>query len=281
MLATEVGNKGLDLVMRRRIQGMSGLLNLHLDEAVKLSWKESSVMVSKAQGHGNVHARNIHKWTLQFLQTKALPLHRLGQAWWTILSDEDIASEIKLRIVEKSKNGFVKAEDLVDLVASPEMQKAFSEKGISKESISKSMANRWLQKLDWRYQRAQNGMYIDGHERKDVVAYRCAFVERWGGYELRFHCWDDEGLELPRLNGFPVPDGLPFRLVLITHDESTFYQNDRRKIMWAPTTDRPTPQPKGDGQSIMVLDFLTSEWGRLCNGNEFALPLFPHSLSFY
>jgi hypothetical protein len=171
-------------------------------------------------------------------------------------------------MVEKSKKGFLRAEDLVDLVASPEMQRIFSEKGISKASISKKTASRWLKKLDWRYQRARNGMYIDGHEREDVVAYRREFVERWKTYDLRFHKWDDAGQELPRPNGFPVPDGLPFRLILITHDESTFYQNDLRKIMWVQTTSRPTPQPKGDGQSLMVSDFLTSEWGRLRDGNE-------------
>jgi hypothetical protein len=163
----------------------------------------------------------------------------------------------------------VKAEDVVDLVASREMQVTFSEKGICKPSISKRTATRWLQKLDWRYQKTRNGMYIDGHEREDVVAYRCAFVERWKTFEKRFHQWDNDGRELPRPNGFPLPDNGPFRLVLITHDESTFYQNDRRKIAWAQTTSRPVPQPKGDGQSIMVSDFLTSEWGRLHDGKEF------------
>jgi hypothetical protein len=80
-------------------------------------------------------------------------------------------------MVEKSKKGFLRAEDIVDLVASPEMQKAFSEKGICKLSISKKMATHWLQKLDWQYKRSQNGMYIDGHKRKDVVAYQHEFVE--------------------------------------------------------------------------------------------------------
>jgi hypothetical protein len=112
-------------------------------------------------------------------------------------------------------------------------------------------------------------MYIDGHEREDVVAYRCAFVERWKTFEKHFHQWDNDGRELPRPNGFPLPDNGPFRLVLVTHDESTFYQNDCHKIAWAQTTSRPVPQPKGDGQSIMVLDFLTSEWGRLHDGKEF------------
>ena len=57
-------------------------------------------------------------------------------------------SEIKSRIVEKSKEKFVRAEDVTDLVASAEMQVIFSEKGICKPSISKRMAAHWLQRLD-------------------------------------------------------------------------------------------------------------------------------------
>jgi hypothetical protein len=54
-------------------------------------------------------------------------------------------------MVKKSKKGFVRAEDLIDLIASPEMQKSFSEKGIYKASISKKTATCWLQNLDWQY----------------------------------------------------------------------------------------------------------------------------------
>jgi hypothetical protein len=237
------------------------------------------VVVSKAQGHGDAHARRIREWTLEFLQTEALPHHRLGQAQWTVLHNEDIAREIKLKMVEISKKGFLRAEDVADLVASPKMQNTFSEKGICKPSISKKTATRWLQKLDWRYESSQNGMYIDGHEREDVVVYRREFVERWGTYEKRFHKWDNDGHELPRPNGFPLPNGGPFWLVLITHDESMFYQNDHRKIAWTQKNSRPTPQPKGEGQSIMISDFLTSEWGRLCDGDEsVSIAVFPPSV---
>ena len=41
------------------------------------------------------HARRIRERTVRFLQTEVLPIHRLVQARWTVLSDEDIASEIK------------------------------------------------------------------------------------------------------------------------------------------------------------------------------------------
>ena len=77
--------------------------------------------------------------------------HHLGQVWWMVLCDEDITSEIKLHLVEKFKKGFLKAENVIDLVASPEMQRTFTEKGICKPSILTSTALRWLKKLDWRY----------------------------------------------------------------------------------------------------------------------------------
>ncbi|KAI0281130.1 hypothetical protein BGY98DRAFT_1095071 [Russula aff. rugulosa BPL654] len=178
-LTVKVGNKSLDLVTCQRIQAMLSLLNLLKDMGM------------------DAHARCIRKWTVEFLQHGALPLHHLGQARWTVLSDKDIASEIKLQMVEKSKKGFLKAEDLVDLVATPEMQEIFSEKGICKKSISKNMATRWLQKLDWRYKGIKKGMYINGHEREDVVAYRRKFIKWFKFYENHFHQWDNDGQELP------------------------------------------------------------------------------------
>lgn len=147
-LVMEFSNKNLDHITRQQIQGMMGLLNLHLDDDLSLSWKKTSVIVSKAQGRGDTHTRCICEWTGEFLPSGALPLHCLGQAQWTVLSDEDITSKIKLKMVEKTKKGFLKGEDLVELVASPEMQNVFSKKGISKLLISNKTATHWLKKLD-------------------------------------------------------------------------------------------------------------------------------------
>lgn len=65
------------------------------------------------------------------------------------------------------------------------------------------------------------------------------------------------------LTGFPVPLGQRFRLILVTHDESTFYENDRHKTTWGHKSDKPVPLKKGEGSSLMASDFLTVEWGRL------------------
>ena len=68
--------------------------------------------------------------------------------------------------------------------------------------------------------------------------------------------------------GFPVPQVSQFLLILVTHDESTFYKTDRRKKKRTHATQKPQPEGGGEGQSIMVSAFLTSEWGILRDEDE-------------
>lgn len=110
-------------------------------------------------------------------------------------------------------------------------------------------------------------MYIDGHKREDVVEYQKRFVERWKEYKKWFIIYDNDGKILSTPTRFPVPQ-TRFRLILVTHDESTFYENDWRKIHWVNANAKAVAEKKGEGQSIMVSDFLTSEWGRLTDGEE-------------
>jgi len=101
---------------------------------------------------------------LRYILYNKLPLHRLGHTWWTALEDEDIAQELKLRITEKVKGGYLKVSNVVDVVKSPEVQAVLRRKGVFKPSISECTARRWLAGLGWRYGKMRNGMYIDGHE---------------------------------------------------------------------------------------------------------------------
>ncbi|KAJ7181877.1 hypothetical protein C8R46DRAFT_822276, partial [Mycena filopes] len=52
-------------------------------------------------------------------------------------------------------------------------------------------------------------------------------------------------------------------LIVVTHDESTFFARDRRQTFYQHSSMKPTPERKGEGESLMVSDFLTQEWGRL------------------
>jgi len=134
--------------------------------------------------------------------------------------------------------------------------------GIRKPSILLATAKRWLGKLNWHYNKMKNGIYIDGHERDDVVAYQQAFVYRWADYKARFQIWDGNGIP----HSHHPTDSHP--LILITHNESKFFQNDERQTCWNYQDSQPTPRPKGNGQSLMVSDFLMAEWGHLCNGSR-------------
>ena len=268
-LTEEAKHCDLDAIVRTRVAEMTGFLNLCTDTKTKYSWTKASEVVATMQGRGTNHARRIREWVFDFLKQGDLPLHNLKWTRPTLLDDEDIAGEIKSRITEKVGSGYLKAEDVVEIVASPKMQAIFAQKGISKASISVKTAHRWLDKLGWTYGKLKNGMYIDGHERSDVVEYREWFVERWMEYERRFHRWDNDGTELPRPNGFPVPGAIGrFRLILVTHDESTFFQNDERNTGWSHESSKSKPKAKGNGQSLMVSDFLTPDWGRLRDGDE-------------
>ena len=260
-------DQSLDLFLRARVMAMTGTLNIFLDSDLVHTWRKASLLVAKTQGHGIMHARNIRQWILSFLRDGQLPHHRLTQARWSVLQDEDIAQDLQLQLTQRAKNQYIKAADVVEIIASPEIQEKFAQIGVVKPSISERTAQRWLWKMRWRYRALRHGMYADGHEREDVVAYRKAFADRWMEYEKRFHIWDDQGNLMPLPKGFPVQGGR-FHLVLITHDESTFYQNDQRKTRWAHDSQGATPRPKGEGQSIMVSDFLTTEWGRLRDGDE-------------
>ena len=105
-------------------------------------------------------------------------------------------------------------------------------------------------------------MYLDGHEREHVVTYQKAFLDCWAEYEKWMLTYDKDGLVNASPAGFEVP-GSHFWLVLVTHDESTFYANDKCKTRWTHTSETPTPEHKGEGASLMVLDFLVPEWGWL------------------
>jgi hypothetical protein len=87
------------------------------------------------------------------------------------LDDKDVAQLIQLEVLDMTKGGGIKATNVVDIVASTWVQEKLRQIGICKPVISDSTARRWLKKLGWQYGKHSNGMYVDGHERADVVLY--------------------------------------------------------------------------------------------------------------
>ncbi|KAF7302004.1 RNF220 domain-containing protein [Mycena indigotica] len=172
-------DKKADVVFRTRLVSMHGTLNIYLSSAFNYTWRQASTLIAHSQGLGNHHARRIRDWLHTFLSTRKLPVHIISvNDGDSLLDDEDFALAIKLHLQTVcAKNKHFRAQDIVDFVASAGMQERLETAGIQKRSISVRTARRWLKRMDWRFGARKNGMYVDGHEREDVVAYRAAFVK--------------------------------------------------------------------------------------------------------
>lgn len=58
------------------------------------------------------------------------------------------------------------------------------------------------------------------------------------------------------------------RIYLVTHDELSFYKNDRAKRGWIHPYFKFKLHPKGEGKSLMISDILVPEFGRLTHTNK-------------
>ena len=127
-------------------------------------------------------------------------------------------------------------------------------------TLSSQTAVKWLQEMGYKFRDVRKGVYKDGHERADVVAYRQAeFLPALQALENRMVHW-----ELINANGeeelrMVYPSDLPpgvRPVVLIVHDESTFNANDGRLKIWV-KEDNLSLKKKTRGKGIIVSDFLT------------------------
>ena len=111
----------------------------------------------------------------------------------------------------------------------------------------------------------KKGVYIDGHEREDVVSHRRKFLRQLiaGGFLTPELAPSTEAKE-----AFPDdldPPTLPRREknIFIFHDETTFNANDDESLQWG-TADSQIIRPKSRGSGMMVSDFITERDGFLC-----------------
>jgi len=70
----------------------------------------------------------------------------------------------------------------------------FPSLGFEDRKISLSTAYRWITRLGWTFHRYQKGVYVDGHERVDVIEDRKEFIQK---FDKLFHFmpkYDEETL---------------------------------------------------------------------------------------
>ena len=221
---------------------------------------EIAEIMYKTQENQNLdyQARCIRSWANFFLLHGEFPIRLHGQHQKVLprILDEDIASDCLayLRSLKKKELGLL-------------TQLSFSQwvrNNIEGCNISPPTAGRWLHHLGFHYGVVRKGIYVDGHERKDVVKYRTQFVSIMHELQKRMCSFSGVSMEIE------TPPSLrqdETEIVLVVHDETTFSANDGKKSVWIQDGNPPL-RPKGDGNSVMMSEFLCPCHGRLFNYSD-------------
>ncbi|KAI6117748.1 hypothetical protein EV401DRAFT_2057686 [Pisolithus croceorrhizus] len=136
------------------------------------------------------------------------------------------------------------AQAIVDYLAIPDVQQHFN----LLKTVSLATAQHWMEHTSYSWTTPHNGQYVDGHEQEDVVEYwQNKFLPAW--YALDSKTWKWSATDTNQLEEGQV-----------LHSRPT----------------KPTLQPKGEGLSLMVADFMSADYGWLQSpdGKESACVLF-------
>jgi hypothetical protein len=195
-------------------------------------------------------------WSKTYIEHGLLPHSKRGQHTKvaSLLDDEDVKMDVLNWLRSQQKNSNITAKSLQDYVSTA----LFPNMGAKKSSIGLSTARKWLKRLGWKYGKHQKGVYVDGHERADVIDYRGKFLNELKALEdISLEYEDNLVDEVPK----DIPSGAK-RHVFVTHDESCFNANDDGGQGWE-EKGNPALRPKGRGKALMVSEFLTESFGRL------------------
>jgi transposase len=226
-----------------------------------IGWSRRRAAAAAAEGMPSKltrHGRTIQFWARHFESCGAVPITNQGQHQKTVslLHDEDFLVKCRewLKLQPPNQRCPQRFQQYLNHDVLPLLT------GAVQATVSESTARRWMIKVGYKYGIWKKGVYMDGHERLDVVAYRTKFCATFLGLtdQMRFYCGDDmQTVEAPSSD-------VASEVVWVTHDESIFYANDDGGKGWHDEKS-PDLQKKGRGRSIMVSDFLCPCHGRLFN----------------
>ena len=129
--------------------------------------------------------------------------------------------------------------------------------------ISVETARHWLHHLGFEVLTVRKGIFIDGHERPDVIDARKLFLRKMtkiGFLHFTNAPTDDAMRALPDVD-CPTNERRA-KTVVFFHDESTFMSNEDQSMQWGMKGEK-MMKPKSKGAGIMVSDFIDEHNGFL------------------
>ena len=207
--------------------------------------------------------RNIRIWSGLFLKEHRLPAINQGchTKKKSLISDEN-AQEICRTWLRAQRTNTISGRSFCQWIN----EHFHEEVGLpSSVEITERTATRWLHILNYQVgDMSKKGMYLDGHERADVVEYRKTFLKEMEEHLKRMPVYVGDEMEvriMPELPESVRPQ------IMVVHDESCFQSNDGGKTGWFDENHRQI-RPKGAGKSLMVSAFLCECHGLLRLSDE-------------
>lgn len=223
--------------------------------------EQLATIVARCFGKGIYFARRIVSWEIEWVEDRLIPEGKRGcfakiRSWF---NDEGVQQAIrdwlssqKVEDITAFKLAKVIGEYLDSNRATMVVEDMLLFKP-TKNRIRARTARKWLKLMGLTHSRYTKGVYVDGHEREDVVLYRNnVFLPLWKQFSQRFVVFEEDG------SWQPPPGLMPGEkpIVFITHDESAFNANDGKRQGWMKKGEQPL-RPKTKGKGIMVSGFLT------------------------
>ncbi|KAF9455258.1 hypothetical protein BDZ94DRAFT_1115182, partial [Collybia nuda] len=135
---------------------------------------------------------------------------------------------------------------------------------VPKKPICERTARRWLVRLGYRRTLIKKGIYMDGHNRPDVVKYRDdVYLPRMAAFEARMTHYDGPDLKATEPT---LPPGVK-KIIAYFHDECCFHALDYQRTAWL-AKGQTVLQKKSRGRLIHVSNFITEAGGRLVLRDE-------------
>jgi len=118
--------------------------------------------------------------------------------------------------------------------------------------------------MGMRWRKTPKGQYVDSHECPDVIDYyQKTYIPRCFGSTLLSHTWTEE-----TVGNHVIPSPSCQNTVYWHHNEITYMQNNWCQVWWVLEDEKPVPQPKGEGPSLMVADFVSADYSWLRSPDE-------------
>ena len=225
----------------------------------------ASTMFQKSRTGDSYKARCIRSWAAVFKATGELPSYRQGKhiKTPTIITDENVQQYLKAHL--RSLDDDVRTPTRFANDLNTELLAELGQD--APVSVSRETARRWMVYLDFAACVTKKGYYTDGHNRSDVVAYRDdEFLPAMAQYERRMDAYS--GKEMETVIEPVLLEGEK-KVVLITHDECTFYANDGKRVVWM-EGGKKKMRPKSVGSSLMISGF-TCQCHGFCSDDTLGL----------